>query len=315
MVALSHFGTRVTAGEIDIRVVKGWSVVYTRNKDAAREVQQRRSANASAAPVGSRAPQESSPVPRCSGATGLEHLVSIGLAPDSLLHSRGAQAKTHPNPETTADQPETGEERDIFTNFVHYGLPNPEVVICDNSVRPWRIPGAGWVDCIVTDPPYGVRAASKKQGRKGDPVDILDGSTFIASKVRYGEDELNQDLMQLAADALVDHGRFVFLLPVDLADFLGIDRAEVERNGNKGKGTLRDAMYPDAGCKRDKRLIISETTRDPLLLDEARYLDFLPQHRCLELVGASLQVLSGGLGRLLVTMQRRPRGLCTDPRA
>ena len=49
----------------------------------------------------------------------------------------------------------------------------------------------------------------------------------------------------------------------------------------------------------------ANATRDPRLLDERRYQ--LPRHRDLEKISASMQVLSGGLGRLLVTMRRRPR--------
>ncbi|CAE8683722.1 unnamed protein product, partial [Polarella glacialis] len=41
------------------------------------------------------------------------------------------------------------------------------------------------------------------------------------------------------------------------------------------KETLRAMAYPkDGRPKKDPRLCISETTRDPLLLDETRYLDF-----------------------------------------
>merc|ERR1719254_14434 len=35
LVALSHFGAHLMGGEIDIRVVKGWRVAYTKNKAAA----------------------------------------------------------------------------------------------------------------------------------------------------------------------------------------------------------------------------------------------------------------------------------------
>lgn len=34
----------------------------------------------------------------------------------------------------------------------------------------WRQPLGGWLDFIVTDPPYGVRAGAKKQGREGKEV-------------------------------------------------------------------------------------------------------------------------------------------------
>merc|ERR1712066_937813 len=98
-----------------------------------------------------------------------------------------------------------------------------------------------------------------------------------------------------------------YLLPVDLADFLGIDRgAESGDVEGGGPRTLHDVAMPTKGrFAKDPRLCISETTRDPLLIDESRYLDYIAQHADLELVGASLQVLSGGLGRLLVTFRRR----------
>merc|ERR1712232_255113 len=197
--------------------------------------------------------------------------------------------------------------KDIFTNFMQYNLPLPEIVICDAAMLPWRYVDSGWVDCIVTDPPYGVRAGMKKQGRKASSREfqIQDRATYIPSKVSYGDEELTENLLSLAATALRDNGRIVYLAPVDLADFLGVDRAD-ERGGG-ARGSLRDAAHPDAGREKDPRLCISETSRDPLLLDEARYVDFLPRHSHLDLVGASLQILSGGLGRLLVTLQRRPR--------
>lgn len=218
--------------------------------------------------------------------------------------------------------------RDVFTNFVQYGLPLPEVVVCDNSMRPWRSVRRGWCDCIVTDPPYGIRAAAKKQGRSNPslpqeggsrqgPVEIRDCATYIPPKVNYGDDELAADLLRLAAEALRDGGRLVFLVPVDLADFLGIDRAASERGeagGEACRSTLHGTAMPKGGRKKkDPRLCVSETSRDPLLLNEDRYRDFLPEHADLELVGASLQVLSGGLGRLLVTMRRRPRQGCYTP--
>merc|ERR1712232_452201 len=198
----------------------------------------------------------------------------------------------------------------IFTNFMQYALPTPEIVICDAACRPWREPSCGWLDCIVTDPPYGVRARMKQQAPDlvQAKVEIQDRSKYTPSKVSYGDEELTYDLMELAAKALRDGGRLVYLAPVDLADFLGIDRSRENRSGTTPQ-TLHDVVMPSKGrTDKDPRLCISETTRDPKLLDEKRYLDFLPQHADLELMGASLQVLSGGLGRLLVTFRRLPRG-------
>lgn len=329
MVALSHFGARVTGGEIDIRVVKGWRVAYTKNKAAQLEAAAHRGlASSSHAEVsgGLGSPRPAVPaaprgaaagsMPSRGGPLSLRHLVSIGLVPRAVLGLSGtpdAAASTQDGARSSGGPAKaaaraSGGQRDIFTNFLQYALPSPEVVVCDNASRPWRIVDAGWLDCIVTDPPYGVRAASKKQGREPGSrvVEILDRSNYIPPKVSYDEDALMSDLLSLAAEALRGGGRLVFLAPVDLADFLGIDRAASERGGGP-RGSLHNTAMPKGGRTKDPRLCISETSRDPLLLDETRYTDFIPSHAQLELVGASLQILSGGLGRLLVTMSRKPR--------
>jgi tRNA (guanine10-N2)-methyltransferase len=300
LLALSHFGARVVGGEIDIRVVKGWKVAYLKNKEAARAVAATRAASTNnTAQSGAYTACNSDNVCKGEGMS-LRHLVDIGLV-----------SKTMSNGSGTASTPtqKNASQADIFTNFIQYSLPTPEIVICDAACRPWRETNSGWLDCIVTDPPYGVRAGMKKQGR--DPavqaVEIRDRATYIPSKVSYGDEELTRDLMDLAAKALKDTGRLVYLAPVDLADFLGIDRSKENGAGTKPQ-TLHDVSMPSKGrTEKDPRLCISETTRDPLLLDEKRYLDFLPKHADLELMGASLQVLSGGLGRLLVTFRRLPR--------
>jgi len=304
LIAVTHFGAKVHGGEIDLRVIKGWRVAYIKNKAAAEKVVGKFE---NAAPRNSSAGQtnkqratasRSSPAHvQTSVPLSLGYLGDIGLVP---AVSREPKA-------VNGEGASEADARHIFTNFLQYELPTPEIVICDTSVPPWRHPATGWLDCIVTDPPYGVRAASKKQGRAEGSRVIRDHHAYIPSKVNYGEEELSCDLLELAATALKDGGRITYLLPVDLADFLGVDRA-AERGAAGTRGTLRDAAMPDAGRKKkDNRLIISETTRDPLLLDESRYHDFLGSHSALELCGASLQVLSGGLGRLLVTMKRRPR--------
>lgn len=290
MVAIGHFGTRLVGGEIDIRVIKGWRVAYTKNQDAAAKATRNRGFN-----------YEPKLRPSESGET----------AESDLTQSSVVDGKTSPcKVDTPSDllvrdgKPTLG--KDIFTNFAQYGMLMPDIVVCDNSSRPWRELTRGWCDCIVTDPPYGVRAASKKQGREAGRGDVQHSATYIAPKVGYGEDELAEDLLNLASSALRDGGRLIFLQPVDLADFLGIDRAASERGGGH-KGSFRDSAMPSGGRVKDPRLCISETTRDPLLLDEARYRDFIPSHVDIELIGASLQVLSGGLGRLLVIMSRKNR--------
>merc|ERR1712137_1510094 len=56
---------------------------------------------------------------------------------------------------------ETKEKKDIIQNFYQYGLKRPDLVNCDMSVSCWRGAAEGWLDGIITDPPYGIRAASR----------------------------------------------------------------------------------------------------------------------------------------------------------
>eukprot|EP01069_Polyplicarium_translucidae_P005421 Polyplicarium_translucidae@DN2783_c0_g1_i1.p2 len=100
---------------------------------------------------------------------------------------------------------------DVFQNFVHYGLPKPDVVACDNSQPAWRNRGP-WIDAVVTDPPYGIRARAVKSS--GDELR------------RYGDDQIRADLLAFAATGLVDGGRLSFLLPVPLP----VDEAAVRRS-------------------------------------------------------------------------------------
>lgn len=315
--AVSHFGARVFGGEIDIRVIKGWAVAYNKNKAAAQQAassrgggQQKQLDDAPGPGPGLHAAAScqsarADDVPKFTGGLSLEYLASIQLVQLEQFPTRKAETR----PERSRGRTGAAEPlRDIFTNFLQYEMRSPEVVVCDNSRPPWRQVDTGWCDAIVTDPPYGVRAGSKKQGRNPDqgPVNIQDRESYIMPKIGYDEDELHVDLMRLATTALRDNGHLVYLVPVDLADFLGIDRAASERGGGP-KGSLHGTVYPQGGRQKDARLVISETTRDPLLLDAKRYEDFIPRHADLEYVDASLQILSGGLGRLLVTMRRRPR--------
>ncbi|CAK9022379.1 unnamed protein product [Durusdinium trenchii] len=310
LLAMAHFGAKLFGGEIDIRVVRGWRIAYTKNKAAVLEAAQKRglqSTSPSAAKACGKKPAERLEASsEADGVMTLQYLLKLGLPVQGVSVKKLKQ--TNPNARAEKDHAlASAGGCNIFTNFVQYDLPSPDVVVCDNAMPCWRQPAGGWLDFIVTDPPYGVRAGAKKQGREGKEVVVQDVSSYIPSKVSYGEDELSHDLLGFASESLRDGGRLVFLVPVDLADFLGIDRAAVEQGVENLRPNMHDICHPKSGRKKDPRLCISETTRDPLLLDETRYVDFIPQHTHLTLMSASLQILSGGLGRLLVVMQRRPR--------
>lgn len=57
---------------------------------------------------------------------------------------------------------------DVFTNFKWYGLPMPNVIAMDFSFPILRYREI--FDAIVCDPPYGIRAGSKKTKGTQDKI-------------------------------------------------------------------------------------------------------------------------------------------------
>lgn len=92
-----------------------------------------------------------------------------------------------------------GTQADIFTNFKNYGFNPPEIYRCDNSNPCFK--ALEVFDAVVCDPPYGVRAASRKSAK---------GSTEV-----YEGKKVFKDLLELADRVLRVGGRLVFLLPTE----------------------------------------------------------------------------------------------------
>ncbi|KAK1443268.1 RNA methylase-like protein [Babesia gibsoni] len=95
----------------------------------------------------------------------------------------------------------------VFTNFKHYNLPFPEMLRFDNRHTVWKSllgseeVGSEWVDVIVADPPYGIRASAKNrkllaEDPEGEVVNCLINT-----------------LLDMSETMLVPEGRLVFLLP------------------------------------------------------------------------------------------------------
>ena len=142
--------------------------------------------------------------------------------------------------------------RNVFDNFRQYGLPQPEIVRADNHLRPWTgasgslslSPGGGasgdaqrgdpgWVDSIVADPPYGIRAGGRKSqagGRHGSVREIPEDMTHnhIPSTVGYPLVECIDDLMDAAAQMLRVGGRMAYWMPAvaGVTDHMPEDLAE-----------------------------------------------------------------------------------------
>ena len=125
----------------------------------------------------------------------------------------------------------------IFTNFQQYALPPPCILRADNSKRGnvFRSAAGGtsssgtntkrlpFLDAIVCDPPYGVRAGAKKCGtlkkRKQPNVDLeYNGREHVTMTQKYETEDVMLDLLDMASSMLVMGGRLVYLLPC-LSDF------------------------------------------------------------------------------------------------
>ncbi|WVN89225.1 uncharacterized protein L203_104443 [Cryptococcus depauperatus CBS 7841] len=127
----------------------------------------------------------------------------------------------------------------------------------------------GWVDAIITDPPYGVRAGARRLGRKDgkkplrdEPYQMPDGTfshqrvDYIPPSRPYELANLTLDLILLARWLLVPKGRLVFFLPTVTEDYDEIDIPKVEgmRELKIGEGSVQDFG------KWGRRLITMEKT-------------------------------------------------------
>lgn len=111
-------------------------------------------------------------------------------------------------------QGKQGERLDVFTNFDAYKLPRPMLARLDMHRNPFRRGLGGFLDAIVCDPPYGVRAGGRKSHSKND-FKILPEfrDTHIPSTAPYPFGECLSDLLEFAARSLRMGGRLVFFLP------------------------------------------------------------------------------------------------------
>eukprot|EP00392_Amoebophrya_sp_AT5.2_P013279 g13397.t1 len=275
LIPMAHFGTLTFGSDLDIRVLKGWRIAYQKNAKKCAEICNRRfgffgqehevvQENARPLEVGvptqenaRPAEQSKKPAIHChSGQTAVTTSTTTPTRassppPPSAAGERGAAKKGHQN-----------DCKDVFMNFYQYGLKRPEIVVTDNARGPWRTSSSSgvdrknqkpWLDAIVTDPPYGIRAASKKVGHSGESDKIYDRRNYIPRKGEYEEEEILHDLLTFAADSLVDDGRLVFLLPIDLTSHVerqmklkevdsGVEVGEVGDDGRKVDGNKDDSM-------------------------------------------------------------------------
>ncbi|TFY76840.1 hypothetical protein EWM64_g7171 [Hericium alpestre] len=102
----------------------------------------------------------------------------------------------------------------------------------DVTHHPWRC--GGFLDAIITDPPYGVRAGAKRLGRRETPRSLRrpisapstprpDDQPYIPPMKLYELSALATDLVLLARYLLRPGGRLVFFLPTVTDEYQEVD--------------------------------------------------------------------------------------------
>ncbi|CAI2370842.1 unnamed protein product [Moneuplotes crassus] len=110
---------------------------------------------------------------------------------------------------------------DVFANFKYYGLPKPCIVAMDISYPTMLLKK---FDAIVCDPPYGVKAGSKKT-QPNDVASVKESKWKInnettlgifTKKESYGINQIYHKLLKIASFLLKKGGKLVFLFHTDI---------------------------------------------------------------------------------------------------
>ena len=124
-------------------------------------------------------------------------------------------ARTRPS---RVGQKRRAKDESMLANFEQYGLTDRYlgVIASDFSICPLRV--EPWLDCVITDPPYGIREGTTRVGSEKDysqqsiPEQYL--SSHYPQKVSYSLEHLLSDLLNFSGRSLRLGGRLVYWLPV-----------------------------------------------------------------------------------------------------
>ncbi|XP_021248746.1 tRNA (guanine(10)-N2)-methyltransferase homolog isoform X1 [Numida meleagris] len=109
-----------------------------------------------------------------------------------------------------------GPDENIRANLRQYGLEKYylDALVSDSSRPIWR--KGTLFDAIVTDPPYGIREATRRTGSQKEPVKSSERSAenHIIISSSYHLSDIFFDLLKFAAEYLVMGGRLVYWLPI-----------------------------------------------------------------------------------------------------
>ena len=114
--------------------------------------------------------------------------------------------------------------RSIEGNFSHYGLQPRLLDAFTSDLTNTPLRRGRWLDCILTDPPYGVREGLKVLGSRTAEkakTPVMVGGTmghllpdYVPPKRPYGFMAMLADVLTFAREHLVDGGRIAFWMPV-----------------------------------------------------------------------------------------------------
>lgn len=204
------------------------------------------------------------------------------------------------------EDPGCWKETGVLRAARQYGLEGRflDCLTCDITQHPWRLlhpsaassSGAGpsrpaFLDAIIADPPYGVRAGAKRLGHR-DVARQRDTPYWLEEKGGYSHEQedyvpptrpyalndLLDDLLSFASRMLKEGGRLVFWMPV-------MNEEEMEQEAEEGEG-------PEEGRRRAK----AKASTAPV-----------PTGPEWDLIAVSVQDF-GKWARRLVTLQLKPRG-------
>ncbi|KAJ1612307.1 RNA methylase [Cryptosporidium canis] len=164
------------------------------------------------------------------------HLGATCLGSDLDLRVINGWFCSYVNPHMIQDKTiKKDHPRSIYSNFDYYQLKRPGIVRMDISRRSIR---SSWIDAIVCDPPYGIRATSRttssnpsqtkdSSGKPGHylgcgvtpPATAQTGSARNHFGALQSVDDMIAELLTFASKTLVKNGHLVFLLPLVASEY------------------------------------------------------------------------------------------------
>ncbi|XP_056142671.1 tRNA (guanine(10)-N2)-methyltransferase homolog [Lampris incognitus] len=127
----------------------------------------------------------------------------------NTIHGKGRSSRKN--------QKWRGPDENIRANLRQYGTETSfiDVMVSDASKPVWR--EGALFDAIVTDPPYGIREATRRTGSHKEttkPPDDFCGESHVPVSMAYHLSDIFADLLNFSARHLIMGGRLVYWLPI-----------------------------------------------------------------------------------------------------